>query len=99
VDYNKILKKLIREQINTLDNQRYALEINKDFRKIPLSLKETYYYGYGVAMDSLYEILNDAEKGSYVSFEDYQNVSEIVSTIEEYLISVLDAYGIKYEVL
>ena len=99
MDYNKMLKKLTKEQINSLSNQKYALEIDKDFRKIPLTLKESYYYGYSIAMDSLYEILNDLQKGSHVSFEDYQNVSEIVSTVEEYLMNVLDAYGIKYEVI
>ncbi len=99
MDYNKILKKLTKEQISTLSSQKYALEIDKNFRKIPLTLKESYYYGYGVAMDSLYEILNDLQKGNHVSFEDYQNVSDMVSTVEEYLMSILDAYGIKYEVI
>ena len=99
MDYNKILKKLVKEQIDILSNQKNTLEINKDFRKIPLSLKETYYYGYGVAMDGLYDVLNDVEKGKYVSFESYQNTLDIVTTVEEYLMNMLDSYGIKYEIV
>ncbi len=99
MNYNEILKKLVKEQIGILKNQKRALEINKDFRKIPLCLKESYYYGYRTAMDSLYDILNDTTVGSHVSFEEYQNVLEMVSIVEDYLINILDNYGIRYEIV
>lgn len=99
MDYNKVLKKLVKEQINILASQKNTLEINKNFRKIPLSLKESYYYGYDVAMDGLYEVLNDITRGVDVTLEEYQDVLDIISVVEDYLINILDSYEIKYDVI
>ena len=50
-------------------------------------------------MDGLYEVLNDITRGTDVTIEEYQDILDIISAVEDYLINILDSYGIKYDVV
>lgn len=98
-NFNRIMINMIHNQINSIVEERRGLERNKNWRKIPTEVKEKYYEGYNVLINALYDTLDDLEKGSSVSFEEYREVTDLGMALAEYVIEVLKAYGIDYKVI
>ncbi len=96
MDFNKIMEGVIREHIKSLSEERQSLEENKKFRRVPYDVKEPYYKGYDNLMDALYDVLFDLNRGSNISFDEYNDLILASDALSEYLIKVLKSYGIKY---
>lgn len=95
-DFNKRLEKVVREQITSLKIERQSLEEHKRFRNIPFDVKQTYYKGYDYLMDCLYEMLFTLMDDGVVTLEEYNDTLTVSNALAEYLITILNSYGIKY---
>lgn len=97
--FNRILINLINNQIQSISEERISLEQNKSWRRIPIEVKEKYYEGYNILLNSLYDILDDLEKGNEISFEEYHEVTDLGMALAEFVIEILKNYDIEYKVL
>ena len=97
--FNRILANMISNQIQSISEERISLEQNKSWRRIPIEVKEKYYEGDNVLLNSLYDTLDDLEKGSNVSFEEYHEITDLGMALAEFVIEILKNYNIEYRVL
>lgn len=97
--FNKILINMISNQIQSISEERISLEQNKSWRRIPIEVKEKYYEGYNILLNSLYDTLDDLERGSSISFEEYHEITDLGMALAEFVIEILKNYNIDYKVL
>lgn len=97
--FNRILANMISNQIQSISEERISLEQNKSWRRIPIEVKEKYYEGYNILLNSLYDTLDDLERGSNVSFEEYHEITDLGMALAEFVIEILKNYNIEYRVL
>ena len=97
--FNRILANMISNQIQSISEERISLEQNKSWRRIPVEVKEKYYEGHNILLNSLYDTLDDLERGSNVSFEEYHEITDLGMALAEFVIEILKNYDIEYRVL
>ena len=92
---NERFEGILKTSIQRVNEIRTTLEENKDFRRLPYSVKKPYYEQYDYLMEELYNALHYVvDYKEVLSFEDYSSLMNIDYELHEYVKTILETYGI-----